>query len=133
MWSQPAEDLVVGTAVVESGLRHLRQHPEGPALGFYQMEPKTHSDTWRYMKNHHSMASSVRSLLSLYPTPERQLIGNLNYATAMCRVRYWSDPEPIPEDLEGQAAYWKRVWNTHLGAGTTPKYVLDYRRMVNGV
>jgi len=132
MWSQPAEDLVVGTAIVESGLRHLRQFSQGPALGIYQMEPDTASDCWRYMRDRPDIAVKVQRLLSPWPSPKIQLIGNLNYATAICRVKYWMDPKPIPDDLEGQAAIWKRVWNTPKGRGTAPRYILDYRRVMNG-
>lgn len=41
-WSQPAEDLVMGTAAQESRLTYLRQLGGGPALGLWQMEPATH-------------------------------------------------------------------------------------------
>jgi hypothetical protein len=35
-------------------------------------------------------------------------------------------PDPLPEagDVEGQGAFWKKHYNTPLGAGTVPKYVL---------
>ena len=33
LWSPSAEELVLGTAIVESGLTYLRQWGDGPALG----------------------------------------------------------------------------------------------------
>ena len=33
LWSRSAEELVLGTAIVESGLTWLRQWGDGPALG----------------------------------------------------------------------------------------------------
>ena len=41
--SPMAERLLLGTAMTESGLRHLRQ-VRGPACGLYQIEPATHRD-----------------------------------------------------------------------------------------
>ncbi|KKM02974.1 hypothetical protein LCGC14_1779030, partial [marine sediment metagenome] len=35
MWSASAEELLVGTAIQESGLRYLRQSNDGPARGLY--------------------------------------------------------------------------------------------------
>ena len=32
LWSLSAEELVLGTAIVESGLTYLRQHNDGPAV-----------------------------------------------------------------------------------------------------
>jgi hypothetical protein len=46
LWSQQAEDLVMGTAAQESRLIYLRQLGNGPALGLFQMEPATHNDIW---------------------------------------------------------------------------------------
>ena len=42
--SPAAEALLLGTAVVESGLSALVQAGGGPALGLYQIEPATHAD-----------------------------------------------------------------------------------------
>ena len=44
LWSPSAEELVLGTAIVESGLTYLKQHGDGPALGLWQVEPATHDE-----------------------------------------------------------------------------------------
>ena len=46
LWSSSAEELVLGTAIVESGLTYLKQHGDGPALGLWQIEPATHEDLY---------------------------------------------------------------------------------------
>ncbi len=33
LWSTAAEELVLGTTIVESALAYIRQHGDGPALG----------------------------------------------------------------------------------------------------
>lgn len=48
MHSQAAENLLVGTAVQESGRGRLVQKG-GPALGIYQMEPATFNDIGAYL------------------------------------------------------------------------------------
>ena len=49
--STSAEELVPGTAIVESGLTYLKQHGEGPALGLWQVGPATHEDLYTNFLN----------------------------------------------------------------------------------
>ena len=51
LWSRSAEELVLGTAIVESGLTYLKQRGEGPALGLWQIEPATHEDLYTNFLN----------------------------------------------------------------------------------
>ena len=37
---------------------------------------------------------------------------------ALTRMALAFNPNAIPEDLEGQANYWKKYWNSEAGAGT---------------
>ena len=136
MFSASAENLLLGTAVQESGLQYLRQFNDGPARGLYQIEPATHDDiTDRYLANK-SLRSDIRKRLNtlLAPVPSRidQLATNLAYATAIARLRYWMDPAPLPEpdDVDGLAAYWKRVYNTPKGRGRVAEFAATYRRYV---
>ena len=46
LWSTAAEELVLGTAIVERALIYIRQHGAGPALGLWQVEPRTHDDLY---------------------------------------------------------------------------------------
>jgi len=48
----------------------------------------------------------------------------------MCRIHYLRVPEPIPDTIQGQAAYWKMHYNTELGAGTPQEYILSWYRFV---
>jgi hypothetical protein len=133
--SEAAERLVLGTACAESDCgRWLRQKEDGVALGIYQMEPATHLDIWiNFLQYKPVLANKVISWSTAVapdvPEP-REMVGNLNYATAMCRVHYLRDPEPIPDTLPEQAEYWKRVYNTHLGAGTADGYIKKWRRFI---
>jgi hypothetical protein len=137
LWSEPAERLVLGTACQESHCgRWLVQLGDVPGggLGIYQMEPATHDDIWKNFLNHRkAIASKIMDLRSIPVTVANyagDMVGNLYYATAMCRIHYLRDPEPLPDDLRGQAEYWKRVYNTHLGKGTVEEYMNNWNRYV---
>lgn len=44
-------------------------------------------------------------------------------AMAMARLYVEAIGKPVPQDVPGQAAWWKRHYNTHLGAGTIAQFV----------
>ena len=121
----------MGTALQESGLLSLRQI-HGPALGPFQLEPATHEDIWANYLAHNPGLSSLVTALSIpaaHVELENELMGNLWYAAAMCRVFYRRVPEALPAagDLAGQAAYYKLHYNTPAGAATTDEYIANWR------
>jgi hypothetical protein len=159
LWSAAAEDLLLGTAAVESGCgRYLVQVGGGPALGIFQMEPATHDDLWENylrfkfdtlglrvfnMTERTTRASTAwRPLLGVSPhgfaghtsivcPSTDQLVTNLAYAAAMARVHYRRVPEPLPAagDAAGMARFWKRHYNTPLGAGTEEKFLRAWKEI----
>lgn len=128
LYSLSVEKLLVGTALVESGLSALWQYGNGPARGVYQMEPSTFNWLW----DEYLPVKQPRVMLrirDIVPCGEgkhllEMLPGNLYLATAMCRVRYLAVPEPLPaaDDIAGHAYQWKHYYNTELGKGTTQHY-----------
>ncbi len=117
--NQPgASFLLLGTALVESDLRHLRQIGDGPALGLYQMEPDTHEDLWLWLTEYtrdRELARTISRLAAQWPHGATQLMTNTAYATAMARCLYRRRPEPLPFpawDLNAHALYWKTHYNT---------------------
>jgi len=124
MYSENAVELVIGTGMVESGFHHLKQI-NGPAVGFYQCEPATYEDiTDRYLKARPAMLAKIMAMVVGNDVPGvSQIIWNLKFATAICRIHYWMKPDPIPDTEEGRAAYWKQHYNTPLGRGTVEKYI----------
>lgn len=122
-----AEQLVLGTAAVESGFSALRQYGGGPAMGIYQMEPASESDIHQnFLRYKDDLRRKVDKMVIRGASPHMDnLIGNLFYATAMCRLQYYRQPYALPPagDIDALGAYWKRFYNTHLGAGTKEKFV----------
>lgn len=134
MWSNSAENLLMGTAAQESGLRHLRQLGGGPALGLYQMEPATHDDIWKNWLSHRpKMAARVGAFCGMHPDRHAQLVTNFSYATAMARIHYYRVPAPLPDadDIIGLGAYWKAHYNTYMGAGLAVEFEANYRRLLD--
>lgn len=134
MHSIAAEQLVLGTAVQESGLNNLLQIGGGPALGFFQMEPDTHDDLWKnYLAFRRDLTVKIKTLLAPWPTQRvDQLLTNRMYSCAMCRLQYYRRPEALPRKgiAEEMARYWKKYYNTELGAGTEPTFILNFKERV---
>lgn len=129
--SLAARRLLLGTALQESGLEYIRQLSDGPALGFFQMEPDTHDDCWgNFLQFRKDLADKIMDFMQQYPHGAGQMVGNAWYAAAMCRVKYKRVKYALPkaEDAAAMAAYWKQFYNSPYGAGTVqvalPKFKL---------
>ena len=99
------------------------------------MEPATAEDiVYRYVQNkskdfriRFQQAAGIIAPWNLTPDGlAEQMKFNMRLQAALARVKYYMVPEPIPSDLQGQAAYWKQHYNTPLGAGTTEEYITNY-------
>lgn len=135
--SEAAVELLLGTAIQESRLTYLKQLGEGPALGVYQVEPATHDDAWdNYLVYRKELAVKVAQTCNRHRCGRAdEMVGNLWYATAMARVHYLRVPHPLPApgDVDAMAAYWKRWYNTHEGAGTEEEYIENWNEATFGL
>ena len=127
-YSDDALALVVRTGMAESGYRALKGYGDGnPAIGFWQIEPATMNDMIENYINYRSKYK--KTLISLGMNFEKDTImsvmSNMAVQAALCRLHYRRDKDPIPswDDLEGQASYWKRVYNTVEGRGTVEHFM----------
>lgn len=133
-YSVEAEELVLATHLHESqGLSCLVQKGGGPALGFGQMEPITHTDIWyNFIRYHSVLETTIRKLISrgnnTGPIPNcNELIFNPRYAAAMTRIHYFRISAPLPgSDVRDMAAYWKKYYNTPKGKGTEQEFISNY-------
>jgi len=123
MYSEDAAKLVYRTGMAESGYRALRQRG-GPAVGFFQVEPATMIDT---IENYVNYRPELK--IKLYgigyddTDAEMRLLSNIALQVAFCRLKYRRDPKAIPSSIGGQARYWKRVYNSEMGKGTTEHFL----------
>ena len=133
LYSRGAEQLLLGTACVESNLGTYLRQIRGPAMGVFQIEPNTHADIWtNYVAYRPHLKSKLTNMVapSQWRTDMRRphhyaLIHQLAYTTAIARIVYRRSPDAMPEedDWEGMAKMWKKVYNTPLGAGTEEKFM----------
>ena len=124
-YSDDALTLVMRTGMAESGYRALRQMGDGPAIGFFQVELDTAQDT---LDNYVAYRQKLKDKLvgmGLGNDLEFSLLSNIALQVAFCRLKYRRDKNPIPswDNLEAQAKYWKKVYNTELGAGTVEHFI----------
>lgn len=132
LWSQAAENLVLGTAVHESGLKSLHQMGGGPADGFFQIEPNTHDDLFKNtLPGIPDLKQKLLSMAAPWPSYEAQLTTNLLYEAAVCRLLYYRAPSSLPaeDDIDGLADYWKQFYNTPQGAGDPAVWATEYRAL----
>ena len=134
LWSESAENLLMGTAAQESQLGTYIEQIRGPAVGIFQMESATHDDLWKnFLPGQRALLKKLNSLkLADWSSTDKagQMAGNLYYA--MCRIHYWRVKEalPVAADIAGLARYWKRYYNTPRGAGTEQQFMDAYRLRV---
>lgn len=133
-YSLAAENLIVGTAAHESGgFKWLVQRGGGPARGLWQVEPATLRDiVGRYLvkPKHVERYQLVIGLTGTEPSLEDQLVTNMAFGCAVARAKYAMSPDPLPEladDVEALARIWKKIYNTHIGAGSIPEFIHNYR------
>lgn len=132
-----AEEILLYTAFHESGgFRWRRQLSGGPALGVYQMEPSTHDDIWlNFLSSREDLDSALRDLFTPADGHIDSSLLELDdgYATAMARIHYLRARQVLPPAgrIEAQAAYWKRNYNTALGAGTPEAFIESVRPVLH--
>lgn len=129
MWSEAAENLLLGTIFQESaGGKYIKQLGTGPALGIYQIEPDTNADVWNnYIEYRVTLWDKVAMLMT-GEDDKHQLVTNLSYQTAIARLIYYRAPFALPDanDINGLAHYWKQHYNTVLGAGTVEEFIHNF-------
>lgn len=135
-WTPASENLVLGTALQEGdSLRALKQYGDGPALGLFGMEPATHLSLWtNYIRYRDPLQQAMLAMATFsreeqIPSPY-EMVTNLLYAAAMCRVRYLPTPKKLPleNDARGLAEYWKQYYNTPAGKGTVDGALHHFQR-----
>ncbi|WP_067586367.1 hypothetical protein [Endozoicomonas ascidiicola] len=136
MDSEVARYLLLGTAAQESHMgEYLVQLGGGPAVSVYQIEPATHDDIWEnYLAYRPSLVKKLEGLLCPDIPKVEQLKGNLFYSTAIARIHYRRETEPLPElTIPALARYWKRHFNTYEGKGKVSEFEHNFKRFIGGM
>lgn len=108
--SSVAEELLLGTAALESELNPL--HRDEAGLGIYQITPEQHRQIWdTYLAFKPDLASKVRGLASQHrflEDPDSELSWNLSYATAIAWLIYQREDIVLPQPCD--AAQLGQLW-----------------------
>jgi hypothetical protein len=126
MYSLDAMYQMVCTIGVESKLTHLKQIPNGPALGLPQTEPDTYIDIIRYLSRRTDLRDKIFTYCQRTSFPDdRMLISDLAFSALIARVKYWMIPEPIPsyKNPEAQAAYYEQYYNANKYTDKTQEFI----------
>jgi len=127
LYSEEAVDLLLKTAAKESNFgTYLKQLGKGPALGVFQIEPGTEKNIWNeLLKDNPKFAKKITELTGVTGPNLSALEGDLRYQTCVARLRYYWAKGALPKvgDIQAQADYWKKHYNTVLGAGTVEEFI----------
>ncbi len=114
MYSEKAEDLVLGTGLYESQYRYIRQIGSGIAKSFWQVETATAQDNIKsYLKYRQSRARMCASA-ALVPS---------QYVSEGIK----DEEVGIASGLEGQAHYYKKYYNSAEGKASEEEYIKLYK------
>lgn len=129
--TENAVNLVLGTAMAESRLSYIRQL-NGPALGFFQMEPNTFNDIKvNFLAYRNPLLNRIKVFVGCDLVPEA-LIWNLRLAIIMCRLQYLRAAGSLPTDAASMAAYHKCNYNTVCGKADASQNVHIFQDAING-
>ncbi len=127
MYSIDAMYLMTCTAFVESKLTHIKQLPEGPALGFFQVEWATYLDVCRYLERKPVLLDKILKYTERQYLPKNPmaLVSDMVLNVLIARVKYWMQPEPIPsyKDSVSQANYYERYYNVNVSVDKTAEFI----------
>jgi len=135
-YSEESEKLLLGTAATESQFGYYIHQVKGPALGLFQMEPKTHEDIWKnYLSYRPKLVSDILECCDFQGGVDaEEMMSNLKYATIMARLHYLRVREKIPVsgDILQLGMYYKKYYNTKNGKGSPVKFQMDYIKFIMG-
>lgn len=124
--SKNANFLSLCTAAIESNCGYYIKQVGGPALGPWQMEPNTHIDIHQNCDalDDKVFLAKLYDLTIVTDIPLYSLVTSLKYACAMARLKYSMDKATLPDhnDIKAVYDYYKRIYNTPLGASTYDKF-----------
>ena len=143
-YAEAVARLLMGTAAAESLLKYRRQigfsmeNPNG-AWGVWQTEQHAVADSVRYLARRRDVlaaaqrfAPSVAEAMCAGALPRLHMIHDDDrLACLFARLHYLRVAEAVPDDLRGQAGYWKKYYNTRLGKGTVEGYMDKWHALVD--
>jgi hypothetical protein len=116
-------NLLMSTCAVESEMGTYTKQIDGPALGIFQMDPSTLTDTVAIARSLFPVTYQAVENPSMVPAAQI-LVDNV-YAAVLCRIYYYSRPFVMPttDDVNNLWLIYKKWWNTRAGSTTKAQFV----------
>lgn len=141
-----ARFLLLCTAAIESDCGYYIKQVNGPALGPWQMEPKTENDIYEHsdalQRIEFTRLIDNLTIKSGRYLDDEDLVHSPMYACAMARLKYSMTPEPLPEytgdaniDLRAFYDYYAKFYHgvdkdgKELGKSTYTKWATAIARL----
>lgn len=121
---------ILGTMAVESDMGQYERQIGGPALGFFQMEPRTRKDIVKnYLAYRPELRKQIEDAIGPVACTDAQFVHSMDLQTVFCYLHYrrfkaWG------RSLDEYASNWKLYYNTYQGKGTVTEFKEKYRRYV---
>lgn len=132
LYSIEAEQLLVGTALVESGLSFIAQVPNPIARSIWMIEQPTYNSLRLNLISNQGMAQQALDFLWMdaFPTTHDYLAGNVYAACIFARLKYMSVKKPLPpvDDAEKVARYWSQYYNTRNLDSDVARFIQLYNK-----
>ncbi|MET0379190.1 MAG: hypothetical protein ABW049_09390 [Spongiibacteraceae bacterium] len=127
--SPQAESLLLTMALLSNRFRR-----DDERLGVYCISPQQHRQVWDdYLAFQPDLASEIRSLASqrwFLENPDRELIANIAYATAIAWIIFSISGMALPaaNDVDAQARIWQRLFGPYQEEGEALSSAIDKMR-----
>lgn len=125
-----AVELLMLTAAQESHCGMWIEQVQGPALGIFQMEPRTLMDIFdNFLKYKPALHATVKGFIAPNMPYDMNMRGNILFQIAMVRVHYFRAGCKIPrvDDVQGLAECYKKHYNTVQGKATVEEAIKNYK------
>lgn len=139
VYSRDFEELLVFTSCIESEMGRLLYDNKRQALGAFQILPSTEKDIlqrWLNSKGQEKLKVKVEALRSKPVVGSApQLMTDLRYQVALAACNYMMrvSPDKIPNRRNSEAIsrFYKKHYNTYLGAATVNGALTKYNLVLN--
>lgn len=135
LFSEEMTQLLLFTCATESNGGTYIHQINGPALGIYQMEPKTYNDIWaNFIKFKQCYTLSfIHNFNAPVMPDEYRLVYDIRFATAMAAIHYSRVHDTIPSsNFEAMWDFYKRYYNTAKGKADHEHAVNSWLRFKKG-
>lgn len=126
-----AVSLLIETAAQETHLGALRdRHNHKLGVGLCQFDEIGFVDVRNRTPERHATSIMRDFGIDVRAIEHRELAHSPLLSLVFCRLKYKLIAEAIPQTVEGRGGYWKKYYNSELGAGTAEEYIETAHRFV---